>query len=361
MAFCQWDWCGESVLSGKESMKMEVGTVSVFRLLLDNQIDSVLGVILCDPQVKTIRVNWHQRPETLEVTTSSFQGGYVDFLPQNQQLLDPKGPPRTSMLDDFCFYWDRMVRVESQYQGPGLVSFLIQKIIIGHHSKLIDFVRAYNSYHQWTLTRRDSLALDITSVEQQWSDCQQAERRLIGFCEDLENILLILGIPLNDPDTSRTDRTWMDNTADFQFIYKRLKQQHIRAKELMSSMTGLASIAANRQVSIEQERSIEAARRSIRESKSAKALTFVGLIFIPLAYTASLLSMSDGFLPGSDQFWIYFGISIPLIIIVLLSFIMLDRGYDDEANWSLDHFQTSVNHSMKGFLNKFRSWTKKTT
>jgi hypothetical protein len=103
-------------------------------------------------------------------------------------------------------------------------------------------------------------------------------------------------------------------------------------------MTALASIAGNRQGTREHELSVKAVKQSILEAKRAKSLTSVGLVFIPLAYTASLFSMESGYRPGAKHFWMYWVVSIPLVILVIIGYYLLDQGYNDEGSWSLDHF-----------------------
>jgi hypothetical protein len=254
-----------------------------------------------------------------------------------------QGPPRTSILDDFCFFMETVSASQFNLEGPAIVSLLIQKIIIGHYLKVLDFIRATNYHRQWHMTRQVRLD-NFKAVEREWSDCQHLEKQISDYHSDMEIALILFGIPLTMPDNSRQCE-WSDTTSDFQLIYLRLKEQHNKAKELNYSMTTLASIAGNRQASIEQQ-------QSIREAKRARALTFVGLVFIPLAYTTSLLAMSEQFLPGARYFWVYFSISIPLVLVVLLSYFIMDLGYNDEAKWSVDHFLVSVRAVWKRWTGK---------
>ncbi|PNP86446.1 hypothetical protein FNYG_00148 [Fusarium nygamai] len=59
-------------------------------------------------------------------------------------------------------------------------------------------------------------------------------------------------------------------------------------------------------------------RRSILEAINTKRLTFLALVFVPLAWVSSLFSMSDAYSPGHDHFWVYFATALPVLSIVLL-------------------------------------------
>ena len=59
-------------------------------------------------------------------------------------------------------------------------------------------------------------------------------------------------------------------------------------------------------------------RRSLTETTSISRLSYLALSFIPLTFVASLFSMNDSIAPGGRLFGIYFAVSIPLCIIILL-------------------------------------------
>lgn len=407
--------------------------------------------------------------DAFEVKTQPYQGGYVDFVPEWAQIQgQPGGPPRTSMLADLVFYMQRHAAtlvVNGAYaSAPAeavanpdiVVGTFVRKIVASHYLRLAGNVRAILSSAQRALSRKHDLAsLPMEKVEELWSDIQASERRVGEYGEDLEAIILKLGIALEKPapgrnastsapsasfgisysssalslsgpyspplhdhtslDTARhpetpsapertgtghtrmtgsdtmfslspastygreqprntdgTDmdrhenpyvegtqdsmdeetefaeerttkeaelRQWLDSTVDYQFLLLRFRELRHRTECLNSAVTGLASITGNRQAYHEQQLALETARRSIREAKSSKAVTLLGLIFIPLAYTSSLFSMTEPFGPGGKRFWLYFATSAPLIIIVLAAYTALDAGYtDDGTSWSLAVF-----------------------
>ena len=175
--------------------------------------------------------------------------------------------------------------------------------------------------------RQGSTSFAIIAIEEQWSDVQVLERRIGEYRDDLETIMLQLRIPFENPALNNTG--WKESIADFQFLRLRFREISERANALNGSIAALAGLTNNRQAMEAQELALKAAERSIREAKSVKALTIIGIVFIPLAFVASLFSMSDPFRPGERLFWMYFVISVPLLGLTVLGYRILEQGYSD--------------------------------
>ena len=175
--------------------------------------------------------------------------------------------------------------------------------------------------------RQGSTGFALTAIEEQWSDVQVLERRIGEYKDDLETIMLQLRIPFVNPALNNTG--WKESIADFQFLRLRFREISERANALNGSIAALAGLTNNRQAMEAQELALKAAERSISEAKSVKALTTVGIVFIPLAFVASLFSMSDPFRPGERLFWMYFVVSVPLLGLIVLAYRILEQGYSD--------------------------------
>lgn len=59
----------------------------------------------------------------------------------------------------------------------------------------------------------------------------------------------------------------------------------------------------------------------------------VGLVFIPLAYTSALFSMSDEYRPGGRSFWVYWATAVPCVVVVCGVTWGLQRGWDELGRW----------------------------
>ncbi|KAL2070277.1 hypothetical protein VTL71DRAFT_13303 [Oculimacula yallundae] len=267
-------------------------------------------VILCDPPVLAVRVL--SRPTISDIFRSEpFQGGYPDFIkradfnPNIPQFL--AAPPRTSFLDDLCFYYEchyqsLAIATESQSSiSPKIATIFPLKMVCAHYLKLIDYFEVIFTKLakiEWQLSRQSDWAEYIgPGVEEQWSSLQLSSRRLAELNDDVESILRDLGIPIYDISTeSRMKTEWASCDGDLRYIYRRLQKMKKEVDQMVTSAMGLSNIVGSRQA-------LSEARRSVKEAKSTKTLTIVGLVFIPLAYTCALFSMSDNFRPGAPLFW----------------------------------------------------------
>lgn len=238
-------------------------------------------------------------------------------------------------MADLCFYLSTSSK-ELNLNTSDAVRLIVTKIVASHFVMHADFLREIMYDVELSAEHMQDLAsFRVADVEGQWSDAQTLRRRVNEYCEYLESNMLQLRVPFREPDTSRV-ADWTDITANFQYLYLRFKELRRRAEMINSFCHRARRDSREPPAMREQQVALGAAERSIREARSARALTFVGLIFIPLAYTSSLLSMAAPYAPGQDSFWTYFAISLPLIVLVISAYCVLDFGYSsDGLNWSL--------------------------
>jgi hypothetical protein len=221
------------------------------------------------------------------------------------------------MLKDLCYYFENhssLIR-DRDWAEPDASSIFLKKIVVAHYLQLIDYIKAM----------LPSLELRLTTgweqEQEQWKSLQTTSRRCGNFGDDVEECLLSLGYPLEDfKNNTRPD--WKDCQIDFQYIYFRLRILKQRADTVMQSMTGLASIAGNRQ--------------NLDEAKRVKRLNLLALLFIPLAYTSSLFSMQDNYAPGNGQFWVYWVSALTVVALTLsVTWILDNYAIDEAAQWRL--------------------------
>ncbi|KAK0657052.1 hypothetical protein B0T16DRAFT_452548 [Cercophora newfieldiana] len=246
------------------------------------------------------------------------------------QAATRRGPPRTCLADDLAFYMTTHSNLVDGISSPDDVAFFAKKIIASHSTQAFDYVRRNLREVQRFMrgpSNSDLTKSDLSAVESNWVDMQFIERRLDKARMELEDILLQTCSSLDPPDPS-TITSWKDVSADFRLLYHRLIYLQQSAERINASITGLASIVGNRQAFREQQLSLHAAEKS-------RGLTFIGLVFIPLAFVSYIFSMSEPYGPGGEQFWLYFAISVPMGLMVMAAYYMFDLGFQaDGSGWS---------------------------
>lgn len=91
---------------------------------------------------------------------------------------------------------------------------------------------------------------------------------------------------------SFADRSESDSHLDFRYTLSRVEMLRSRYGQLVDVITGILGVTRG-------ELELEEAHASAEASAAAVRLTFVGLVFIPLAYCTGLFSIGDVFQPGN--------------------------------------------------------------
>ena len=89
---------------------------------------------------------------------------------------------------------------------------------------------------------------------------------------------------------------------DFAFLADQAKSYSQHLNNMLPVVTSLISIVDT--------------RRSFAQTANITRLTFLALFFVPLTYISSLFSMNNAVAPGSQAFWVYFAVAIPLTVLV---------------------------------------------
>jgi hypothetical protein len=320
--------------------------------------------VLCDPPPNTIYREWRPfgeapkyncRPED-EIhlkpgDIKPFEGGYEDFiqhpngyfrfiemLASNEESTP--GPPKTSMFDDICYYYKHHSYLLNDFHDP---TMFVKKIAAAHYIQLTGFVtHQLESIRSADWSGQDDRAgsvrrqsgRDQNAPKEDSLDIQWGRFRCSQYVYDTEATLLSLGIPWGDPSAA-TCEDWRTSEKDFQYISRRLVALRGDYDRLTTAMVGLGGMTRNRQA-------LKEARQSLRESKTVKTLTFIAMFFIPLGWIAALFSMSEPYAPGGPQFWVYFAVAVPMILITFVINSLIQLGYNEKAIWSSKTFLISM-------------------
>ena len=307
--------------------------------------DVLLAILFLDPPVRDVflGVNFGS-PERISLPSEPYQGGYTDFIDCTNayDACQTSGPSRESLLEDICYYWTNHWTCIDIQDEPVVSTIFLKKIIASNYMILIEYIRGMLSNLEiaWSRQEQDISEIKIAWAEQRWSELQCWSRRCSEYCENVEAILDGLGVPLSE---SQASREWDSCEKDFHLISRKLKGLKSRSDTLTASLTGLAGILGNKQA-------LKEAKRSLHEAKSVKILTLLGMMFLPLSLTSQILSMSERFLPGPGQFWVYITVSLPLVALVFFVVFLINLGYSSDGEWSSRQWRQSV------ATNRNRGW-----
>lgn len=87
----------------------------------------------------------------------------------------------------------------------------------------------------------------------------------------------------------------------------------ISVMDLAHNVDGLANVLATGYL---QYITIQEARISNSNEQNLSKITVLTMLFIPLSTVSGFFSMSDDFLPGSPRAWVFWVVSIPLLILL---------------------------------------------
>ena len=287
---------------------------------------------MLDPPISRI-VKTTQSGEIIdgaELEHIPYGGGYQDFIPYPEELEESRkfieraavGPSRVSMLEDICFYFMHHAKhLECFEDGPDITTAFLKKIAASNWLYLADIFNhcAHNLEHHFS--RNDSFGVfTIPTIERWWGDLHSWHRRVVQHCEEVNAILTALRIPLDYASTNRDEIHPMDSREDFVLIYKRLLWTKSRFELLLNSATGLNAIAGNKEAIAQNMRysrkAQEESKRSLQEAQKASILTFLATVFVPLAVTSGIFSMSIEWAPGGEKFVYYWAITLPLVLLL---------------------------------------------
>ena len=268
-----------------------------------------IGLILVDPPISNLYVSKssdNTSTKTLTLQTRLFQGGFEDFLcgPSFSDNLSPKtGPPRSSPLESFIFYWGIKQPEGFDVTCPSLfsLSYYPLKMIAAEWMTYLELMYHSIKQYEYSPSNAQPAMRQITLLNADIYALQQWTRRCMATAHKIRYIV----------DFLRYRVTKEEDMECSALLTEDYKQIALRIDAYSHRSGGLISIATSLIQAIDS-------RRSLTETISISRLSYLALSFIPLTFVASLFSMNDNIAPGGKLFGLYFAVSIPLCIIIFL-------------------------------------------
>ncbi|KAF4453130.1 Zinc transport protein ZntB [Fusarium austroafricanum] len=228
----------------------------------------------------------------------AMYSGFEDFQPaqpfsdfssgQANQAWD-----KASILDSLVHYFCS----EQSHCSPSIlsISYYPMRVVLSEWNLYIHLTSRFSKYYEYSLRDMPARLHDDDII-----DLQRWRRR----CKQSRHKLALLFQYINYWEKHENDKeSWILIQKDIDYLRRQLQEYGQSLEQMVTVATSMVQLLDS--------------RRSILEAVSVRRLTYIALIFIPLAWVASLFSMSEGFLPGNEHFWVYFAVSLPLLGLVL--------------------------------------------
>lgn len=210
-----------------------------------------------------------------------------------------KGNGRRGMLDDVIEYWTTAVPECFDAEDPSVQSLAYYplKIVAAEWVKYIAIMQ-----HCIKMYEYEGSQLDLDKFNMDLRELQGWRRRSMISQRKLRVVIHRLeGHSSSNPQHIASVK---DVLADYTLINSDIEDAGRRLENMLPVVTSLVQIID--------------ARQSFAETANISRLTILALIFVPLSFVSSLFSMNSENMPGSEYFWVYFAVAIPVTSVVFL-------------------------------------------
>lgn len=158
--------------------------------------------------------------------------------------------------------------------------------------------RALKQY-EYTTAVKGKIHQELEKLDVDMRQLQHWRRRSISSGQKIKAIITVL-----QAHQSTDSKILTSLLQDYEYLSNSIETFGQRLEGLLPFVASLVQIVDS--------------RRSFGETANISRLTIVALVFVPLAYIASLFSMSQELGPGGSMFWLYFAVAIPVTTAVFL-------------------------------------------
>lgn len=244
----------------------------------------------------------------------------------------------SSPLDEMVLHWVHLADVElieqARKHSVNSAHYLLKYLATfwNHQLDLIAYGTAQSEYfsddHQAKIdgeTSSNEWKDQLNNVTARTHDINYMKRQMNHFERamtlNLERLGFVIGAEVID---TTQPQAIQDAQKDFLTIQNRLRPLCDR----VDSLSGMANDLA----------SLHAAFKGIKASELGLRLSLFASVIFPMNLVCAVLSMGDRYLPGAPDFWIYWIVSVPLVL-VFAGPMLFGRKPEAWAKTQLDQFR----------------------
>ncbi|KAI0440246.1 hypothetical protein F4803DRAFT_528000 [Xylaria telfairii] len=295
-----------AVLSGVKGQRVGLAQrcCSVFTVQRDI---GWLGLVLVDPPIRDSYLSV-RRHDTAFIRTPSAPlfGGSEDFLSTTKSAFNRHSIPSADqpMFEKLLYYW-----TTGQPDGftPKLLtmralSYYPLRIIAAEWVSYLGLMSlSLRQYDRPPLVNETS-AQELSRMNLSLTSVSSWPRRIASSTTSLRKCIDFIK---HHGRAGPSSDSWASLQEDYEHLAMKLSQQGKQLETAVPLVTAYLQLAES--------------RRTYSEAKNVTRLTVLSLFFMPLSFVSSLFSMSENILPSGPQFWLYFAVAGPVLIVVLLA------------------------------------------
>ena len=258
------------------------------------------------------------------LTTSTLTVAAASKIP----ALISKDRNRTSLFDEQILHWTRIATrkqiTQARADSINAADHLLKSIAyMWNHT--LDLIQATINQGEY-FADDNQASLDSSTAGSEWrarlnnvatslEDIHFLRRQMAFFQFHLRLNLERLGVTRNGDrmvigDGGALPAALIDAQRDFSHLHGRLQPYVGR----MSALSQLAN----------EITSLHTSFKSVQDSEFGLIISTIAVVVFPATLVASIFSMGGNFLPGRDQFWVFWAAVVPLT--VSLALLMMFSG-----------------------------------
>jgi len=206
---------------------------------------------------------------------------------------------RLSMMNDMVHYWETEAPACFDSADPSIQSlaYYPMRIVAAEWVKYIAVMQ-----HSIKLYEYEGSHLDLSKFNMDIRELQGWRRRSMM---SLKKVGVVIRHLKSHTSSTQSHTTSVANILeDYVVISEDIENAGRRLENMLPVVTSLVQIID--------------ARQSFAETANISRLTILALVFVPLSFVSSLFSMNSENVPGSEHFWVYFAVAIPVTAVVFL-------------------------------------------
>ncbi|KAF4630715.1 hypothetical protein G7Y89_g7425 [Cudoniella acicularis] len=254
----------------------------------------------------------------------------------------PAAPPRSTLFEDVLHYLTTMSREDilSIKVEPRALGLPIASLVASDWKTVVSYIITGLTKIEWELEHPDYR--DATYGLEGLLDRLHPLRRLIPVYRAMvsESLNTILN-PLKIAGASQASAHLRKLHTDFQSILDDIDRLQIRTQNIIGLATTIIGMEEN--------------QRAMKMNENLVRVTYLAVIFAPMAFVSSFFSMTPDLSTLKQTFWIYFAVTVPLTVICLVVAIYVKGCSDSFPQWLHQAMlQVLVSLSLRGSV-EFRA------